>query len=80
MILKVNILLTLISCTRGCAMMGAIKAYGNCLISPYWCGMFQFSMKVSGFARRFQLAPAIVKLIQAFWLLDHGDFQVLAML
>ncbi|XP_060555912.1 protein ELYS-like [Ruditapes philippinarum] len=34
-----------------------------------------FSEKVSGFARRFNLPQTLVKLMQAFWLLDHRDFE-----
>ncbi|XP_052284768.1 protein ELYS-like isoform X2 [Dreissena polymorpha] len=34
-----------------------------------------FLEKVGGFARRFGLPPTLVKLIQAFWLLDHRDFE-----
>ncbi|XP_052759719.1 protein ELYS-like [Mya arenaria] len=34
-----------------------------------------FSEKVNGFAKRFHLPATLVKLIQAFWLLDHRDFE-----
>ncbi|KAL4221649.1 Protein ELYS [Mactra antiquata] len=34
-----------------------------------------FSEKVNGFARIFNLPQNMVKLVQAFWLLDHKDFE-----
>jgi len=38
--------------------------------------LFQFGDRLQQFGQRFGLPPGITRLVQGFWLLDHGDFEV----